>query len=423
MAIPVGGRTSDGAGVGSAPEASSPALPGRAVAVTWLVERAQQLRPVHVGLLGSAMALAIVLARLLVPADGDISRFVNAGDAYVDPATVDPEIYVMDDSYGYDGQFFWRLAVDPLEWEGEKRHGVHFDNAYRPPRIVYPVLAWLAAGGQPGLVAYTLVGVNVVAYGVVAWLGALLAQRGRKTALEGLVMASIPGLVFALSRDLAEVVTVAALLAGVLALQRARPGWAAAAWCVAVVSREQAMLVVVGYGLWRLAELVRGRARPGRDDLPWLVPPLVFGAWQGVLWLSIGDLPLADSSTNLAWPFTVLVPTIGGWFQGDLGAWDSVVPAQMALAVVLVVLAVTRGRSLLRPEDRWLLPSLAVVVTFAVSLGKPVWIGPADLRQVIDVFTLSWVILLLTPRRLPPWLVAATGAVWLATAAIRSYAI
>jgi hypothetical protein len=483
-------------GTGVVPSAARPA-----VVVGWVVERVRSLRPVHVGLMGSAMALAIVMARLAVPADGDVTRFVIAGDEYVDPATVDPEIYVLEDSGGYDGQFFWRLAVDPLEWEGEPHHGVHFDNAYRAPRLVYPALAWLTAGGQPELVAYTMVGINVVGYGVVAWLGAVLAQRGRKPALAGLVLAAIPGLVFALSRDLAEVVTMAAVLSGALALQRApsaaadgadgsgaaggpapggageaagalalsgapgagdgpspaggagtdagasgrgpgtaiavgtsaggdasssswpRPGWAAVAWCVAVVSREQALLVVAGYGLWRVWLLVRGRVRPGRADLPWVVPPLVFAAWQGVLWLRLGKLPLADSSTNLAWPFTVLVPTVGSWFRGELDTWDRVVPAQLALAVVLVVLAVAWGRRLLAPDDRWLLFSLPVVVGFGASLGRPVWIGPADLRQVIDVFTVSWLVLLLCPRRLPPWLLGATAAIWLATAAVRSYAI
>lgn len=137
----------------------------------------ERLTPVHVGLLASALALAFVGARLAVPADGDVSRLVVAGDEFTDPAAVEPEIHVLEDSGGYDGQFFWRLAVDPLEWDtSAPHHGVQFDNAYRPPRIVYPLLAWLAAAGQPGLVAYTLVGVNVVGCGVVAGLAARLAR-------------------------------------------------------------------------------------------------------------------------------------------------------------------------------------------------------------------------------------------------------
>src|SRR5688500_12450460 len=119
---------------------------------------AARVRPLHVGVLGSLMALGVVFGRLLVPADGDISAFVVAGDNFVDPATVDPPIHVIEDSWGYDGQFFWRLGVDPFEWDLDRpHHGVMFDSAYRPPRIGYPLVAWALAGGHAPWVATTLV--------------------------------------------------------------------------------------------------------------------------------------------------------------------------------------------------------------------------------------------------------------------------
>jgi hypothetical protein len=331
-----------------------------------------------VGALGSGVALVIVVARLLVAADGEVSRFVVAGDVFVDAATVDPEIHVFEGSGGYDGQFFWRLAVDPLEWDKASAHGVRLDSAYRPPRIGYPVLAWLAAAGQPGLVAWSLVGVNVAAAGVAAGLGAVLAERAGRRALWGLLVASAPGLVFALARDLAEVVTLAAVLCGIVALRRdppepdaargavpperslprgglvartpwvsdaagrslLRPGLAALAWSYAVVTREQVLVIVAGYGLWRLACFVTRRVRPGLDDLPWLVPPLVFVGWQAVLWATLGELPAtAAGGHNLTLPFADLVPAIGRWAQGDIALLESLTLVQLALAAMLVVAA------------------------------------------------------------------------------------
>jgi hypothetical protein len=114
---------------------------------------------------------------------------------------------------------------------------------------------------------------------------------------------------------------------------------------------------------------------------------------------------------------------MGDWLRGDAPAWDHMVPFQFALAVVLVVLAFRHGRHLLAEGDRWLLVSLGLVVVLAVSFGERVWEGPSDLRQVLDVLALSWVVLLVTPRRLPPWLVVAAALVWLGTAATRAYAI
>jgi hypothetical protein len=407
----------------SAREQADVMVPSRLVARSRRLVEA--LRPWHVGVLGGLMALAIVWGRMMVPADGDISRFVVAGDVFVNPDTVDPPIYVYENSWGYDGQFFWRLAVDPTNWElGTPHHGVTFDSAYRPPRILYPVLAWSLAGGHAEWVAATLVLVNVLAYGVIALLGAMVAERAGRPALSGLLIASTSGLVFALSRDLSDVVTLAALLAGVVALQRGRPGWATVAWTCAVLSREQAVLVIAGYGLWRLVALVRRQVRFSIADLPWIVPPVVVTLWQALLWARIGELPVASADDgNITAPFTVLVPTAFGWLHGDTQPWDDVVPFQFVLAVVLVGLAMWRGRTLLRADDRWLIMSLGLVLLLAVSLGEKVWDGPADLRQVLDVLALSWVVLLSCPRRIPPVLVIATAGVWLATAAVRVYAI
>jgi hypothetical protein len=405
------------------------------------------LRPLQVGALGSGVALVIVLARLLVAADGDVSRFVVAGDMFVDAGTVDPDIHVFEGSGGYDGQFFWRLAVDPQEWDDEPAHGVRLDSAYRPPRIGYPLLAWLGAGGHPGLVAWSLVGVNVVAFGLIAGFGAVLADRAGRLPVWGLLVAGAPGLVLALSRDLAEVVTLAALLGGVVALSTGvsglgsgdRPGagldrhrtgsagpvLATLAWSFAVVSREQALVVIAGYGLWRLAGVVTRRVRAGVDDLPWVVPPLVFVAWQGVLWASLGELPAAAASgSNLALPFADLVPAMGRWAQGDIARLEILTPVQLVLAGVLVVTAFRFGRARLAPDDGWLPVSLGLTALAAVCLARPVWDGPADLRQASDVFALSWIVLLLGSGQQPPrWLVGATGTVWLATVALRVAAI
>jgi hypothetical protein len=386
--------------------------------------RLAALGPLQVALLSGAVAMVFVLARLLAAADGDVSRFVVAGDTFVDPAAVDPPIHVTPDSTGYDGQFFWRLAVDPASWDAAADHGVRIDANYRQPRIVYPVLAWVTAGGQAAWVEWSLVAVNVVAAGAVAGLAALLAVRGGKTPVHGLLLASTPGLLMALSRDLAELVTLAALLAGIVALQRGRWQLAALAWSTAVLSREQAMAAVAGYGLWRLVQLVRRQVRPGAADLPWLIPPLVGGAWQLVLWARIDELPLAAAGDqNAAVPFGDLVPAVVRWAQGDLARLEALAPVQLALAVALVIAAVWLGRARLAAEDSWLLWSLGLTTLLAVSLGRPVWDGPADLRQVADVFALSWAVLLLGSDRVPRALGGSAVAVWCATAAFRVLAI
>jgi hypothetical protein len=415
-------------------------LASRVMRPAWL----RGLGPLQVGLLAAGIAVVIVAARLTIAADGDISRFVVAGDTYTDRISLHPDIYVFEASSGYDGQFFWRLAVDPAEWDLSQAHGVQLDSAYRLSRIGYPLLAWLLAGGQPELATWSLVGINIAALAMLAGLGAVLAERAGRPAALGLLVASAPGLVFALARDLAEPLTLAALAGGIVALQqdgspptatgppetevvgttRARPVVAALAWSCAVLAREQALVVVAGYGLWRMTQLVTRRARPSVHDLPWVLPFLVYVAWQGAVWAAIGQLPsTAATGNNLSLPFTDLVPSVWRWLHGDLPRLERLAPVQLALAGALVVVALHRAAPRVPSPDRWLVVALTLSTAAAVSLARPVWAGPADVRQLSDVFTISWIVLLVASERLPQWLVGASAGVWLATVGLRVVAI
>jgi hypothetical protein len=422
-----------------------------------------RLRPAQVGLIGTAIALLLVVLRLLVAADGDIGRFVVAGSTFVDPAAEAggagrPHVFP---SHGYDGQFFWRLAVDPTEWRLGSHDGVAFDGGYRATRIAYPVLAHLAAGGQAGLVVWSLVGVNLAAVGVVAYAGARIATHGGRDAVWGLVVAAAPGLVMALGRDLAECVTVACVVGGIAALQVNRPLVATGTWTLAVLTREQALLTIGAYAAWRVLTLVRERravtapaamtGRPvhqtgaagpaypagtgldggpappsggfGLHDLPWVAPVIVFGVWQAVLWGDTGRLPIAAAGgTNLVPPFTDLVPGLVGWAEGDLGRIHAVAPLQLAVTVALVVLAGRAARSV-PAADRYVVLALGLATLAATCLAAGIWRDPSDLRHLVDVGVLSWVVLLASRRRLPPWAAAATAVAWVATAAARVVAI
>ena len=250
------------------PDAPAAQAGGRARVVAARVAAiAERLTPWQVGALAALAMALFVGGRLLVAADTDVTRFVVAGTAWVDPATVDPPIHVFDSS-GYDGQFYWRLAIAPGERDEPAVHGVTLDNATRATRVTYPALATLGALGQPGLVAWSLVGVNVAAFGVLAGMAAAFARDRGHAAVAGLLVAASSGLVMSVARDLCEVVMVAAVVAGVVAVGRRRYGWAALAWAVAVLAHEQAVYVVAAYGLYRLAVDVRRDRRLGAPTWP-----------------------------------------------------------------------------------------------------------------------------------------------------------
>ena len=418
-----------------------------------------------VGLVAAGLALAYVLLRLAVAADGDITRFVVAGEAFVDAGAVaeaGADLHVFP-STGYDGQFFWRLAADPTAW-GPTHDGVTFDGDYRTPRLGYPLLAHLAAGGRVGFVAWSLVGVNVAAVGVAGHAAARLARVGGHASAWGLLAVGAPGLALALGRDLAECVTVACLLVGIAAVADRRPLVAAAAWSYAVFTREQALLTVGAYALVRLSTLAgpqgwrptpagarartrsrargqdrggtgrdddggpaRGRPGPtprlGVEDLAWVVPGVVFVGWQAVLWRSTGVLPAAAAGgTNLVAPFSALAPGLVDWATGGLARLHAAAPLQLAMGVALVV-AAARAAGAVPERLRFVVVGLGLSALAATCLAASIWRDPSDMRHLVDVYVLSSVTLVTSRRPPPAWAALAVGAVAAATLGVRILAV
>jgi hypothetical protein len=361
--------------------------------------------PWKVALVAVLVATGFVLLRWQAAADGDIGAFVYLGEVYADDARP-PDIPQVEGT-GYDGQFFWRFGNDPFDHETRAHEGVQLDNHFRSQRLGYPVLAWILTAGGRGPVDLALVVVNVLALGALAFLGALEARRVGRTGWFGLSVASVPAFVYSLSRDLSEPLACSLLLAALLALRRERWGWATAAFSVAVLTREQLVVVVGVYGLFRLWTLLKERAAPTAADLPWAVPAVCFVTLQVVIWSLVDAVPLQESGgSNSTLPFTDLVPVVGDWTAWLPGlSWPKVngIPwpvlfeqvralPELALMAVLVVVAVTTR---IQPEQRrWERWAVVVVALLAVSLGRVVYENPADLRTIADLAILSWAVAL-----------------------------
>ena len=117
--------------------------------------------PAVPGLIALLAALAFALARWQTWAQGSISRFILVGRHFSHPAQLPHGIPVAP-TYGYDGQFFYRLALSPFNFH-HTAYGITMDRPYRYMRIGYPMLTWLVSAGQHSLVPVMLVAVNIAA--------------------------------------------------------------------------------------------------------------------------------------------------------------------------------------------------------------------------------------------------------------------
>lgn len=222
------------------------------------------------------------------------SAFVVAGQVWTDPAAR-PELVVAPDSTGYDGQFVYRLALDPL-LDTPVGHGIGLDNPpYRQGRIGLPALAW-AVDRLPGVsLPWALVLIEGLALLGSAWLGIRYATDLGRWPYLGLLVGLSPGLLMAAARDLTEPLSVVLLLAGLYAWQRRRLLPAGLLFAGAALTRETTLIVLAGMGLWQLWALA---ARKDHEHLAraaaLLIPLAATLAWQAVVRSIWGSLPSAS---------------------------------------------------------------------------------------------------------------------------------
>jgi hypothetical protein len=368
-------------------------------------------RPIVPGLIALLAAVAFVLARWQTWAKGDITRFILVGRHFATPSQLPPHIAVAP-TYGYDGQFYYRLALNPVNFS-HIAYGIRVDQPYRYMRIGYPWLTWLVSLGQHVLVPVMLVVINIVAIGAMGYLGGMFARQGGRHALAGLVLPAYFGLLTSLSRDTAEPLAAACLLGGLLAIRARRPVLAGLLLAYGALTRESVMVAVAAVAIVDVIGVIRRRrpVRPGRDDVAWALPAAAFVAWQVVVKLAVGRFPLlvdANGNTGSAFvtPFKAVEHNFAHIHLHQFEQYDLWF-LELAILALLAVAALASWRSTNAPMHERLALVLYMIEICVVSPST--WYSlDADLRSFIEVYLLAAIILLGTPRHhLRAWLLPA----------------
>ena len=363
-------------------------------------------RPIVPGVIAFVAWLGFVLARWQIWANGSLSRFIMLGSGrtgFTHPAQLPPGVVISDpNAAGYDGQFYYRLALDPFDW-ARTAFGITMDQSYRYTRIGYPVLAWLVSFGQHQLVPYVLVLINLVGVAAIAFLGGVFARASGRHALFGLAFAAYFGLVISVGRDTAEPVAEACMLGGLLAYRRTRFVLAAGAFAFGAITRETILFAPAAIAVVRLVAMARRRARLGLADLTWVAPAVAYGVLEvAVHFVVKGKFPLlANTSRNLTVPFTALFDALEYEFAHISTAHLS--PIDIALLeYATVAVFIVAGLAVLGVTTAPVHERLAFVF-FVLELGllsKQIWTSTfGDGRSLIEVYLMALILLLATPRR------------------------
>lgn len=332
------------------------------------------------------------------------SSFVFAGALISDPERVPDELVVTQPGAGYDGQYVYRLSLDPFT-STPTDFGVTLDNpAYRQQRILLPLVAWALhrATGVSTLVWLPVLNV-VAAVGLTLVARVLLRRAGAPGIFSACIGLAAPVLI-GVSRDLNEPVSLALMLGSVLLVTSGRPWSAGALAALAVLAKETTLVVPLAVGIVALFRL----AADGRSSRYWqqagaaLLPGATYVLWH--LWLaarwSQGDPQ--GTSEHLAVPGRGAIRSL---FIVNLGP-DTVTSAQevlwlvgrwaLILSLVMTAVALARSRAALEVKVAWVLASL-------VALSVPGWLWGAQFtRAAAEAIILGSMVLAMHDRGRAP---------------------
>ncbi|MBN2469259.1 MAG: hypothetical protein JXN59_00945 [Anaerolineae bacterium] len=240
-----------------------------------------------------ALVALIYLGAVLAANNADPLVFVTLGTRFGEQQSGGAE--------GYDGQFTYHIARDP-----EGAASLIDVPAYRYQRILLPLLARVLALGQPGLIPWALVGINLAALLVsTALLGQLLAGY-KANQWYALVYGLFPGVLMAVRLSLNEPLAYGLVIGAWWLYTRDRKWLAFGALALAALAKETTLLFTAGFILCELASRRWSTALLGGS-----LSVLPFAIWQVVLYRTFGAFGVGSGGA-LATPFEI-IPFNGFW--------------------------------------------------------------------------------------------------------------
>lgn len=240
--------------------------------------------------------------------DKDFTGFACMGDLHPAPGFIPEDAFVLKNSHGYDGQFFYMICHDP--WIITPAGQFMDVPAYRYQRILYPLLAKIIALGHSGFYAYTLVAVNILAIlGGSFFIFLFIKERGKNTWLT-LFYPLFGGLLLCTLRDLAEPLALFFLTAAFYYSEKPKPLLLCLSLSLMLLSRELFLIFIPFFlldSLWL--------RRCGKKSLLILLSVIPWLLWEYYIYRQLGVSPFSAGTGNFALPLQGFLKTTLPLFQ------------------------------------------------------------------------------------------------------------
>jgi hypothetical protein len=345
-----------------------------------------------------AVVIAVVLYAVLKDLSGyrgNWTGFIHFGADYAGGTHPPVGAIVLHgaNAQGDDGQFYYVVAQDPLH----AHLGGLSGQTFRALRVGYPLLVSLASSISGASVPVTMVVVNVIVVPAVSAGFARYALAQGWSPWWALVLGLLPGFLTATLHDLTDPLSVALVLAGLIAWTHQRRWLAAVLLIGAVLTREADVVALAAVFLDQVLRSWRSERGPGsmRRFLfkisPILLPSVIFLGWLAYLVLRThGPIPEASHT----FPFDTFV-------DDARFAWDLAYRGQTYWALtyeaIMVVMVLLAFWAVLRRPDALSFAAVGFVLALSIGSFAPIW---SDARDSLPVLSLLLVMGLRDTRRL-----------------------
>ncbi len=326
----------------------------------------------------------------------DARQFIVAGSLWSDKNVLGESFPIAPKAAGNDGQFYYRLALNPFS-STRTAYGITLDNPpYRQQRILYPLLAWCLSFGQAAALPLVLIGINVLAFCLIGFLGGCWAKELGKHAFWGVLCIMHLGFMFSFLSDLTEIVEIACVLLGLYLVQRQR--WIAASLVLSlsVLAKETSLPIIFAAVLSLNAPDILKRRALNPQKLTLFAPLAVYAAVQIILKNVWGVFPVRVGGHNLGLPFQTLLPVLFSPFVSQ-GRIEITTPELWLCLFFVLAVSWQQRRSTISREIKW---AWFLCALLFVSLSNEVLIRDIHfIRAFSEIYILGALIVMAASLR------------------------
>lgn len=240
--------------------------------------------------------------------DKNITGFMVIGDYFEAPQIWTSQTLIHKGSVGYDGQFYYYIAHDPFILGNSYSH-IDFP-AYRYQRIIYPLTAWLLSFGQPKLIPYMMVVVNLTGILLGTYFIILILKHYGRSPWYGLFYASFWGFLLCLLRSLPEPLAITFVVIAVYSYLKGKPIGQCIFLTLAALTQETTLMVTLAFLFYFLGK------KEFRRSLYLLIPPLAYFLWQLYIYIHFQTFSFLGGTQNFG-------PPLWGITEKFLSLWQS----------------------------------------------------------------------------------------------------